>query len=77
MTLHVGFFSAENSVANTPPKSLTPECGSGSGLFRVGDALLDAAIAVTEAHVRTAANEADHDFAMAELAKLRAQRGRH
>jgi hypothetical protein len=69
--LDVGFFTSNNDLACNPAKSITHEDRS---LFRLGDALLETAIAVTCVRVGHARNEFEHDQAFADLESLRSQR---
>jgi hypothetical protein len=67
----VGFSSSDNELGCTQPATHTHEDRS---LFRLGDALLETAIAVTCVRVGHARNEFEHDQAFAELESLRSQR---
>jgi hypothetical protein len=67
----VGIFRPNNDLACNPAKSTTHEDRS---LFRLGDALLETAIAVTCVRVGHARNEFEHEQAFAELEDLRSQR---
>jgi hypothetical protein len=85
----VGSFSTDDSVACRPPltkreyeSSVPLRARIGipphlAHLFAAGDALLEAAIAVTETRIRHAVDEREHESAMRELAELHAQRGRY
>jgi hypothetical protein len=70
----VGKFSSNNDLERNPPKSTTHPDRS---MFRIGDALLETAIAVTCVRVGHANTEQEHDHAFAELEELRAQREAH
>jgi hypothetical protein len=67
----VGKFSSNNDLEHNPPKSTTPPDRS---MFRIGDALLETAIAVTCVRVGHASTEQEYDKAFAELEELRSQR---
>jgi hypothetical protein len=67
----VGFSSSDNGLGHTQPITHTHEDRS---LFRLGDALLETAIAVTCVRVGHARNEFEHEQAFAELESLRSQR---
>jgi hypothetical protein len=67
----VGNFRPNNELARNPPKSATPPDRS---LFRLGDALLETAIAVTCVRIGHARNEQEHEQAFADLESLRSQR---
>jgi hypothetical protein len=67
----VGKFSADNDLEHNPPESTTPPDRS---VFRIGDALLETAIAVTCVRVGHAHTEHEYDQAFTELEDLRSQR---
>jgi hypothetical protein len=67
----VGILTPNNDLARDPAKSITHDDRS---LFRLGDALLETAIAVTCVRVGHARNEEEHDQAFADLEILRSQR---
>jgi hypothetical protein len=67
----VGKFSSNNELGHNPPKSTTPPDRS---MFRIGDALLETAIAVTCVRVGHAHTEQEYDQAFTELEDLRSQR---
>jgi hypothetical protein len=67
----VGKFSSDNDLERNPPKSTTHPDRS---MFRLGDALLETAIAVTCVRVGHANTEQEYDAAFAELEERRSQR---
>jgi hypothetical protein len=69
----VGNFRPNKGLAHSTPESITHGDRS---LFRLGDALLETAIAVTCVRIGHARNEHEHDDAFAELEDLRSQRER-
>ena len=69
----VGNSFSNNGLGHNPPEGLTPLDRS---LFRVGDALLETAIAVTSVRVAHADCEQEHDAAFAELQDRWSQRER-
>lgn len=71
--LQVGKSSSSNDLDCNPAKSRTSPDRSE---FRIGDALLETAIAVTAVRVGHARTEEEYDEAFAELEDLRSQRER-
>jgi hypothetical protein len=71
--LQVGNSCSVKHLECNPPKSIT---SSDRSLFRVGDALLETAIAVTSVRIGHAKTEQEHEQAFADLEDLRAQRER-
>jgi hypothetical protein len=67
----VGISSSNNGLGYTQP---TTQTRIDRSEFRIGDVLLETAIAVTCVRVGHAHNEHEHDDAFAELEELRAQR---
>jgi hypothetical protein len=67
----VGNFRPNKGLAHSTPESITHGDRS---LFRLGDALLETAIAVTCVRIGHARNEFEHEQAFAELEDLRTQR---